>query len=115
MKKLLQQRQRLIERAPAFEEIIRGSIVERRLRCGSKNCHCADGMGHPATYLCVTLAAGRTEQISLPIYLIDQARRGVAAYEQWWAVVEKVSEINRQLLRLERDRKRKAVKRGRRG
>jgi hypothetical protein len=113
MKKLLQRRQRVIEQAPAFEEIIRGSIVERHLRCGSKGCHCADGPGHPATYLCVTLAPGRTEQISIPAPLVDQARRGVGVYERWWAVVEEVSKINRELLRLERDRKRQAGKRRR--
>lgn len=113
MKKLLQRRQRLIQQAPALEEIMRGSIVERRLRCGNTSCHCADGPGHPATYLCATLAPGRTEQISIPGALVDQARRGVAAYQRWWAVGEEVSRINRQLLRLERDRKRPAGKRRR--
>jgi hypothetical protein len=113
MRKLLQRRQRLIEQAPALEEVIRGSIVERRLRCGTKSCHCADGPGHAATYLCVTLGPGRTEQLSISGSLVDQARRGVAAYERWWAVVEEVSRINRQLLRLERERQRQAGKRRR--
>jgi len=113
MKRLLRRRQRLIEQAPALEEIMRGSIVERQLRCGNRSCHCADGAGHPATYLCVTLAPGRTEQISIPNSLVDQARRGVAAYARWWAVGEEVSRINRQLLRLQRERARQAGKRRR--
>lgn len=111
MRRLLQRRQRLIEQAPALEDVIRGSIVERRLRCGTKNCHCAHGPGHPATYLCVTLAPGRTEQISLSGAVLDQARRAVAAYERWWAVMEEVSGINRQLLRLQRERQRHTRKR----
>jgi hypothetical protein len=113
MKKLLRRRQRLSAQAPALEEIMRGSIVERHLRCGKKSCHCADGPGHPATYLCVTVAPGRTEQISISGSLVEQARRGVAAYARWWAVGEEVSRINRQLLRLQRDRTRQMGKRRR--
>jgi len=113
MKKLLLRRQRLSAQAPALEEIMRGSIVERSLRCGKKGCHCADGPGHPATYLCVSVAPGRTEQISISGSLVDQARRGVAAYARWWAVGEEVSRINRQLLRLQRERIRPAGKRRR--
>jgi hypothetical protein len=99
MKRLLDRRRRLAKKLPPFEEILRGSVYERSLRCGKPTCHCASGDGHPATYLSVTLAGGRTEQVSLPRDLIPIARRWVANYLAWWNAVEEISAINRQLLR----------------
>jgi hypothetical protein len=82
--------------------MVRGSVVERRLRCGKAGCRCARGRLHAAIYLSVTFAGGRTEQISLPSDLVPLARRWVANYQSWWKVVEKISAINRQLLRARR-------------
>ncbi len=99
MKRLLAQRRRVLESLPPLEEILRGSVFARRVRCGKPSCHCTHGQGHPATYLSVTFAGGRTEQISLPAALVPVARRWVANYRKWWSAVEKVSELNRQILR----------------
>jgi len=117
MERLLARRQRLVRQLPPLENILRGSVVERSIGCGRASCHCADGDGHPVTYLSVTHAGGRTEQISLPATLVDSARQGVAVYQRWWEIVEQISAINRELLRLERQRgKRGALKpRGRGG
>ena len=85
-----------------MEEILRGSVLVRELRCGKATCRCASGDQHRATYLSVTLAGGRTEQISLPAALVPLAKRWVANYRRWWEMVERVSAINRQILRLRR-------------
>ena len=102
MKRLLDRRRRIAKKLPPFEDVLRGSVVVRTLRCGKPGCRCADGHGHRATYLSVTLADGRTEQISLPAALVPLARRGVARYRTWWAAIEAVSAINRELLRAAR-------------
>jgi len=81
---------------------MRGSVVERRLRCGKPGCRCSRGKLHAATYLSATFAGGRTEQISLPAELVPLARRWVANYDAWWKAVEKISAINRKLLRARR-------------
>jgi hypothetical protein len=99
---LLERRRRILARLPPLEEILRGSVVVRSLRCGKPSCHCAEGDGHRATYLTVTLAGGRTEQISLPEALVPVAARGVAHYHAWWAAVEELSAINRELIRQQR-------------
>jgi uncharacterized protein DUF6788 len=99
---LLERRRRILARLPPLEEILRGSVVVRSLRCGKPSCHCAEGEGHRATYLTVTLQGGRTEQISLPEALVPVATRGVAQYHAWWAVIEKLSAINRELIRQQR-------------
>jgi len=103
MKNLTDRRRRIAKALPPFEEILRGSVVTRSLSCGKPGCRCAAGELHDATYLSVTLSGGRTEQISLPARLVPQARRWVANYVKWWKAVEKVSEVNRLLLRALRD------------
>ena len=98
-RQLLERRQRLARRVPPLEEILRGTVLTRELRCGKPTCHCASGPGHLATYLTVSFAAGRTEQISLPAPLVAQAQEWVANYQAWWDAVDAVSPINRELLR----------------
>ena len=102
MTKRLDRRRRILAKLPPLEEVLRGSVFVRFLRCGKPGCHCAEDEGHRATYLSVTHAGGRTEQISLPVELVALAERGVAAYRAWWAAIEKLSAINRDRIRRER-------------
>ena len=102
MSREVERRRLILSKLPALEAVLRGSVVVRVLRCGKPGCHCAEGEGHRATYLSVTHAGGRTEQISLPAALVPQALRGVAAYRAWWSAVEKLSAINRDRLRQQR-------------
>ena len=95
-------KKRVAQKLPPFEDILRGSVVVRSLRCGKPGCHCAKDAGHPATYLSVGFPGGTSEQISLPASLVPDVRRRVAAYRAWWAAIEKVSALNRQILRLDR-------------
>jgi len=98
---LLAQRQILASGLPAFAEIVRGSLVKRYRRCGKPTCHCVKSRGHgPAHYLVVTLKPGRTEQILLSKEMLPVARQFLDNYKRWWAALEKVSAVNRRLLRL---------------
>ena len=99
LERLLARRDRVRDRLPPFEEIVRGSVFTRRMRCGKPSCRCTRGVLHPATYLGVSFAGGRTVQVSLPPALVATARRWVANYQTWWRAIETISEINRELLR----------------
>jgi hypothetical protein len=101
-KRLLSQRQRAVQKLPPIEEVLRGSILERSVRCGQPNCRCASGERHSATVLTVSFPGGRTEQISLPAVVLPAVRGWVANYQRWWRIIEKVSAINRDLLRVQR-------------
>ena len=100
--RLFARRQRVRDRLPPFEEIVRGSVFTRRQRCGKPTCRCARGALHRATYLSVSFAGGRTVQITLSPTVVATARRGVANYQAWWRAIETVSAINRELLRRRR-------------
>ena len=100
-KKLLERRAALASGLPSFAEIVRGSLITRYRRCGKANCHCATTEGHgPAHYLGVTLPGGQREQILLSEEMLPIARQFLDNYHRWWAALEKVSEVNRRLLRL---------------
>lgn len=95
-------RLRVLAALPPLEEILRGSVFVRSLRCGKAGCRCASGEGHHAVYLSVTLPGGRTEQVSLPPELVRTAKQWVKNYTLWWRAVEELSAINRQVLRQRR-------------
>lgn len=102
MRRLIARRERLLAKLPALQDVLRGSLVERSVRCGKTTCRCARGELHAAVYLSVTHRGGRTEQISVPSELVAQVRNGIAVYQRWWELLEQVSAVNRELLRWRR-------------
>ena len=48
----------------------------------------------------VTLKPGKTEQILLSEEMLPVARQFLDNYKRWWTALEKVSTLNRRLLRL---------------
>jgi hypothetical protein len=121
MNRLIERRRRLLVQLPPLDEVLRGSLVERSVRCGKPSCRCASGELHAAVYLSVTHRGGRTEQISVPRELVASVRHGIAVYQKWWEILEQVASVNRDLLRQRRaqrggveDGARKSTARGRR-
>jgi len=106
-----ERKRRVLAKLPPLEQVLRGSLVVRWLRCGKPGCHCAKGEGHRATYFCVTLSGSKTEQISLPAELVPQVERGIAAYHSWWAAVEKISALNREEIRRQRQLRKRSASR----
>ena len=97
---LVAQRRRLLASLPPIDLVLRGSFFVRRLRCGkSDRCRCGRGRLHRAAYVSVTFKDGSTEQISVPRSLEAVARAWVRNYVRWWDAVERISAINRELLR----------------
>jgi uncharacterized protein DUF6788 len=104
MKRLVERRQRLLAKLPPLDELLRGSLVERAVRCGKPSCRCAGGELHRAVYLSVTHRGGRTEQLSVPRHLVATVRNGIAVYQRCWEILEQVAAVNRELLRHRRAR-----------
>ncbi len=102
MNRLFERRRRLLAQLPPLDDVLRGSLVERSVRCGKASCRCARGEWHAAVSLSVTHRGGRTEQISVPRALVTTVRDGIAIYQKWWEILEQVSAVNRDLLRQRR-------------
>jgi len=108
---LRERRQGLARQLPAVTQILRGSLVERYVTCGNPSCKCARGERHgPVWYLTVTLGPGRTTGGVIPADKVDQVRGWIENYQAVKDRLEKISEINRELLRREQQRRRKRGK-----
>lgn len=103
----LQQRRRgLAKMLPPPEETLRGSLLKRYVTCGNPSCKCARGERHgPVWYLTITLGPGRTTSAVVPPELRERVRRWIENYRKVKGDLEKISEINRELLRRERKKK----------
>jgi hypothetical protein len=99
LRQLEARKQAIVEALPSFAEVMRGSLFERGIRCGKSSCRCARGHEHPSTYLGVSLKGGKTVQITVPTRLLERVQGMVRNYSEFWAALEEISEINRQLLR----------------
>jgi hypothetical protein len=105
---LRQRRQGLAQQLPPITETLRGSLVERYVTCGNPACKCARGERHgPVWYLTVTLGQGRTTGGIVPSDKLDQVRSWIENYHKVKDHLEKISEINRELLRRQREQQRK--------
>ena len=106
----LQQRRRgLVKLLPPVEETLCGSLVERYLTCGNPACKCARGERHgPVWYLTVTLGPGRTTGGIVAAEQLPQVRLWIDNYHKVKEHLEKISEINRELLRRSRIATRRA-------
>jgi hypothetical protein len=99
-KATLRTRQKLLERLPVTGEILRGSLLERRVFRHKSNCEkCASGEGHPLTVLTVTYPGGRTRQFSLHGEQIAEVRRWLGNNKNLKEALEEICELNHNLLR----------------
>jgi len=79
-KELEDRKQTVVASLPPFTEMVRGSLFERLIKCGKASCRCAQGKGHPTTYLSVSFKGGKTVQITVPKKLVSRVRKWVENY-----------------------------------
>lgn len=90
---------------PPLGEGLRGSLEERYLTCGNPDCKCARGERHgPVWYLSVTLDQTHRTGTTVPPEQLEQVRRWIDNYHQVKNHLEKISDINRELLRRQKDK-----------
>jgi hypothetical protein len=97
--RVIQTRQKLLDRLPVSGEILRGSLLERTVRHTSGCTKCACGEGHPLSVLTISYPGGRTRQFSLSREQVPQVRRWLANYQKLKNALEVICELNHRLLR----------------
>ena len=95
-------RARLAASLPSTTEILRGSLLHRRIRHRSGCAVCARGPGHPVWVLTVSYPGGRTKQISLSAHRKPIVQQWLRNYRKLKATLERICELNQQLLRPEK-------------
>ena len=100
---LRQRKTALLRQLRLPPEVLRASCVEQFLTCGKPACPChqrPDRRHGPYYYLLLCLGASQVRKFLLKSAgQQQQARAGTAAYSQFVAGVEELSQINAELLR----------------
>lgn len=88
---IARRRRRLREQLRALGDapLMRGSVVERRRRCGRSNCACASDPDarHGGTFLTVHLQ-GKTQAVHVRPEDEAAIRAAVAAYQRLWTLID---------------------------
>lgn len=106
---LQKRREGLTKLMPPLGEVLRGSLMERYLTCGNPACKCVRGERHgPVWYLSVTLDQAHRSGCTVPGEHVEQVRHWIENYHRVKENLEKISDINRELMRRrkEQDKKR---------
>jgi hypothetical protein len=103
---LRHRREGLTKLLPPLREVLRGSLMERYLTCGNPDCKCARGQRHgPVWYLSVSLDQTHRTGMTVPSHQVGQVREWIENYHRVKERLEKISDINRELLRREKGQK----------
>ena len=102
----IRRRDRLVANLTHLGEVLRGSLFERTTRHSSGCPKCARGEGHSLWVLNVGYPGGKTRQVSLRPEQVPQVQQAVNRYRQVKETLEAISELNQQLLRLDREQSR---------
>lgn len=102
---LRKRREGLVRLLPPVGEILRGSLMERYLTCGKPACKCARGERHgPVWYLSVTLDQSHRAGRTIAVDQVAQVRGWIENYHRVKRHLEKISNINRELLHRQKRR-----------
>src|SRR5262245_38586008 len=105
---LQRRREGLTKILPPLEEVLRGRLLERYLTADKPDCRCARGERHgPVWYLSVTLDQSHRAGCTVPSDQIEQVRRWIENYHRVKENLEKISDINRELMRRQKEKNKK--------
>src|SRR5216684_4699084 len=101
---ILKARANLAASLPSTTEILRGSLLHRRIRHRSGCAVCACGKGHLVWVLTVSYPGGRNKQISLSAEQKPLVQQWLRNYRKLKSTLERICELNHKLLRPENHR-----------
>jgi hypothetical protein len=99
---IINARAKLAAALPSTTEILRGSLLHRRIRHRSGCAVCAKGPGHLVWVLTISYPGGRTKQISLSAEQKVLVQQSLRNYRKLKDALERICELNLQLLRPEK-------------
>ena len=91
-------RQELTNSLPPLDQVIRGSLITRYIKCGKSNCRCASGQGHPSLYLS-SLNEGKTRLVYVPSSWEPWVQQRLDNFHRTQDSLAELTEINLELLK----------------
>ena len=101
-------RQRLMDQlVRTAHTMLQGTLSETTRTCGRPACRCQRGQRHgPHTYLTFRTSDGRSSALYAPPAELRRFRQGVAAWDRFWTLATRLSQLNREEIRRERQARR---------
>ncbi len=79
--------------------MIRGSLIERYMRCGKAGCKCNDGERHGPFYSLTFTEGDKRKNIYVVKDKAEEVREGIKAYKRAKKAIASVGDMNRKLLK----------------
>jgi hypothetical protein len=102
--RLEKRRKEALEALHALGNLMRGSLIAAKVKCGNPNCECAHGKKHEKVHLSVNLK-GRTRTAYVGENRAPEVDALLSEYRRAWRIIEELTEVNLELLRPTRNRK----------
>ena len=99
IKRLLQNRERLIKRMMSLCRLIRGSVFKRYSTCSRPECSCQNGKRHGPRWYVASSQDGRQKQHYIPKEQVDAVKQGIDSYTELMRLIDNVTKINLSLMR----------------
>jgi len=99
LKKLLDERTRLLAELSTLPHMLHGSWVERFSVCSRPGCRCHRGDRHGPRHYLVVREGGRQRQRDVPNSQVAVAQAGLAEYRRVREIVDQVTRINLMLMK----------------
>lgn len=106
----LELRGRLVRSLSALREMLPGSLVERRRKCGKPNCRCADGKQLHSGFQISVMQDGKLSTFHIPADLVEEVRSKVEMHKQFQRAAGTICQVNmRHLLRRKENKEKGAL------
>ena len=97
---LRKRREKLLRGLPPLARILRGSLLEKYIRCGRPGCHCANNRGHgPKRYLSISTPNQRPQIDYVPNDACNTVTEYLDNYRNVREALNAICAINTELLR----------------
>jgi len=94
------QKQELLKQLASFEEVIQGTITQRRHQCGKPTCRCKSNPDFLHSSFQLSFAVdGKTKTITIPKDKVLQAKNGLSQYMEMRKVLQQLIDYNRNQLK----------------
>lgn len=90
----MSKKERILKELLACSEMLQGSIVRIKARCGKKGCRCERGQHHGISYYLSFRESGKTQMVYIPRAMVKEVLRRISLFKRYWELGIKLSRIN---------------------
>ena len=94
MKRVEGERATLLREIQGCSEMLQGSLVVLYRKCGKKGCRCERGEKHGPAYYLSYKEGGVTQMIYIPASRLEEVKKAMEAFSQYWELGVKLSRLN---------------------